>query len=254
MITKNFLAFLLLLFFVKCSNRNPYEKLAGFWVSEEQVHEKPFRTLTIKDSAIELNRYGVENYSFALERKDNYFKALYPFDSWETAILVHVKEDTLLQIFLNGENDTVRYSRMDSLSLFRDLVLCDALPKIILPEADEQGNLVLSEKSLVCNLYIGPLKRGVQRNFPKIAEDSIVLQVYDVLISFTELKEFLQQQQSNVDEAERDEIGVVLYADKDTSMKLLEEIKQAIHRFNYKWMVYRAHINWNKRKFFYKVI
>lgn len=255
MVIKNPYFIFLLLCFVSCSKRNPYEKLHGFWVSREYKANRPFNTLTIRDSVVELNKYSPHNYVLPIEYKDDHFKAIYPFDSWETAFLIHTQGDSLLQIFPHSVNDTIIYTKMDSTSIFRDALLSDVLPRVNLPEANQEtGNIILHKKSLVANIYIGRLKPGVLEDVPTITEDSVVLQVNDVLINLMELNQFLKLQQSQLDESERDRLMVVLYADKDTSEEMLYEVKQAIQLVSPKLTVCKAFIDWDSRKLCYENI
>lgn len=236
-----------------CSGRNPYKKIEGFWVSVDYRKDKPFQTLVIGDSILKQNKFGVYWYSCPLLPESNYFKA--PGPHWETAFLISIKEDTLLQIFERTETiDTLKYVRMDSLQILRDVLFCDALPKINLPEADQTSSIQLARKALVSNLYIGHLKTGIVQDYPEINQDSVVLQINDELIDLSKVSRFLKEVQSNIDESERDSLIIALYTDENTPMEMLFKIRQTIHEFNPKLTVYRAYIDWDERKFYYKAI
>lgn len=241
---------------VGCVRTDELRSLSGFWVSTDYFQGKAFQTLLIRDSVAEMNRYGIEHYSYPLFIEDDAVVARYPFDSWEVAFNLSLRNDTLIQIKKYSETDSivVRYVACDSTKIKRDLLLFDSRLHLHLPEAGIENIKVLPDYSIRSEIYIGKLRKASLADFPLIKEDSLFLQVYDVFIPLNEIGEFLKIQKTNVDETDRERIFVLLYASEEVPDEFLRNVVETIHEYDDKLSVYRAMYDWVETEFRYENI
>ena len=89
-----------------CVQQNKVEELSGFWVSIDYKKEKTFHTFIIKDSLLQIDKYGtswIYNPTYALWPAKDYVEAHYTFDGWYTAFFLFIDNDTLTQVYGYGE-------------------------------------------------------------------------------------------------------------------------------------------------------
>lgn len=246
-----------LFFSTACTKENRVEQLSGFWMSADYEPDKAFNTVTIKDSVLEINRYGTYNHTYALWPTEDYVEAHYPFDGWYTAFVLFVDKDTLTQIYdYKKKNERrIKYIRMDSLSIGRKMLYCDSPLKIDLPNAREKNGWVhIGKRSLVSSLYIGKVKKGNMSEFPGVSTDSIAIQKDDVLIPFSDIETFLKIEQAKLDELDRENFIILLHADKETPEQFTIHIRELVRNYNPKLRVCKAHVNWQGRTILYHEI
>jgi hypothetical protein len=246
-----------LFFATACIEKNKVEELSGFWVSADYEPNKAFNTLTIKDSVLEINRYGTYTPNYALWPNEDCVEAHYPFDGWYTAFVLFVDEDTLTQVhgYKEANERKIKYVRMDSLSIDRKLLYCDSPLKIDLPDAGEKNGWVpIVKKSLVSSLYVGRVKRGNMSEFPGVSIDSVAIQRDDVLIPFSGIETFLKNEQAKLDELDRENLIILLHADKETPEQFTFHIRELVRKYNPKLRVCKAFVNWPDRAILYDEI
>jgi hypothetical protein len=89
--------------------------------------------------------------------------------------------------------------------------------KIDLPDAGAKNEWVQIEKrSLISSLFIGKVKKGNMSEFPGVTTDSVAIQMNDVLIPFSGIETFLKNEQAKLDEPDRENLIILLHADKET--------------------------------------
>ncbi len=248
----------LTLVFIACSEKDNLKSIAGFWVTSDYKNNKQFYTLCITDSVVETNKYGIDNYEYAIMQMEDYFDVHHPFDSWPLAFQLFLKGDTLVQAYPNegGESRKRFYVRTDSIGIKKDLLFCDSPLSIQLPEADHRSNdwLSMERPSLVSNLYIGYLKKGNLQDFPGMEPDSLGILVEDVLINLSDIDLFIIRSMDTVDESEREKIIIALAADKATSRVTIEEIVRTVHLCNPNLIMCRAYFDVTIGKIRYKAL
>lgn len=235
----------------RCSERGKFENVKGHWVSLEYLKDKSFSTFDIIDSVLILNKSSLDYAELAFWPKDDLFEARYPFHEWPVAFQVYLHNDTLFQI---TPSDTIAFVRKDPDQLVKEELFGASLLSIELPGADKIETIELQRKSLIIPLYIGRLKKGHRFDYPLIEEDSVLIQVMDVLIESSEILSFMKVSQSMVDEPDRDKLLICLYADKNTPINFIELIQKEVRDFNNNLVVYRGYVDWRDRSFHYKEI
>jgi hypothetical protein len=255
------IVYVLILLF-SCTERDIQRPIQGFWVSDDYKSGKSFQTLTISRPdtnmygsipfLVETNQYGAYSFIEPLDTIHGQFEAYGPH--WETAFILNLEGDKLVQTFSVGETDErkVKYIRVDSLQIWREAIFSDLLLQIDLPHANESDNLVPRRSYLVSHLFLGPLKDSLKAERPAIARDSTALQIFDVLIESYELERFLRNEQAKQDETNRDSIIVVLNADSKISEGEINEWVGRIKSYNPKLRVWQRCIDLNSRKFRYR--
>jgi len=226
-------------------------------MSADYELDKAFNTMTIKDSVLEINRYGTYNHTYALWPAKDYVEAHYTFDGWYTAFVLFVNNDTLTQVYGYSEPNErkIKYVRMDSLSIDRKLLYNDSPLKIDLPDAGEKNEWVsIENKSLISSLYIGRVKKGNTSEFPGVSTDSFAIQVEDILIPFDGIQTFLKNEQAKLDESDREKFITLLQADKETPEDFIIKIREAVTKYNPKLRVCRPYVKWGARQILFEEI
>ena len=225
-----------------CTDRDPHKPLLGFWVSADYINGKPFQTLTISTAdtnlygaipfLIETNQYGSYPYIDPADTIDGHIEAKGPH--WEIDFILKPEGDTLVQIYSAGEaaERRMKYVRMDSLKAWREAIFCDLQLQIDLPPAKKNDNLTTERKYFVVDLFLGPIRESLREEHLAIPRDSVAFQVYDVLIGADKLEGYLRNEQTKLDEADRDSIIVVLNADSKIPDEQIHEWVERIKSYN----------------------
>src|SRR5688572_11997341 len=218
-----------------CADKDQLKELSGFWVSTDYKRDRAFYSLLIKDSLVETNKYGIDNYIYPLSHNENHVEAHYPFHGWETAFDLFVNTDTLTQIYYYNEANErkIKYVLMDSNLIDRRLLYCDSPLQIDLPDANEKKEpIVIETKSLISSLFIGKLKKGSINEFPDVSADSFAIQRGHILIPFSGIQAFLKNEQPKLDELDRENFITLLHADKGTPEAFIIKIREAVRKYN----------------------
>ncbi len=211
---------------MSCSEKK--EEINGYWISAGYSLDREFTTFYINDSVFIENPFGIYRYErYILHHGDTTHELFYPFDSWPTAGIFYVEKDTLIYI-RESPQDTTNFIRFIPESIGTDLTFSEYPISIALPE--EEGYSVIEEKMLAEDFFIGNLKKGNHSKYPEINPDSILIQVYDKFILFTELTDWINRAKAKVDEFERDKIIISIYADVETPESFLKEIKAKVEQ------------------------
>jgi hypothetical protein len=258
--------FCALIVIVSCADKDPFSKLHGFWVSNDYRNGKPFQTLTITlaDTTtlygewplywIQTNQYGAYPETSPMDTFDGHITVFAPHG--EVYFTLNLERDTLEQVFSSRVTDKtkMKYIRMDSLKIWREAIFSDLQLQVDLPHANDSDNLMPTSKSLIVDLFLGPLKKSLRKEHPAIAQDSILLQHYDVLISSDEIERLLRNEQSKLFEEERDSILVVLNADREIPEEQIREWVKRVKSFNINFKVWRRYIDLDRRQLVYRDI
>lgn len=202
--------------FCGCSKMNSDDQIEGHWHCIKSGGCE-FETIDIQDSTLVSNKYSIGSYSHFLEINQN-FK-------------FYITRDELV---INYDDTLFHYQRSD----LKICLLSDRYRKSVidlsLPEVEFAKPFDVSKSPTTGDLIIGKLRRGIDDTYDKLAiqyQDSIFIQVNDVLINYKDIPGYLLELKSCMD-CPREKIN--LHADKEVPEGVIGTIISLINPYGYR--------------------
>lgn len=249
-ISLTFLTAAILSFNLSCSE-NKNDEINGNWISADYSLDVGFTTLSINDSTLIENPFGIYRWEYFVQYEETFHEVLYPFDSWETMGIIYVKNDTLTLI-KNYNQDTLKYIRLNTEQIGIDLTFSEYPIAISLPKSEGGDYFMFDRRGPYEPIFIGKLKKGNQSKFSEISTDSVLLHVDDIFISFNEITEWIKITRTKLDEFDRSELIISICADTEVPDSFLKTLNAKVKESGLK--AARAYKDSTDHKIYFKML
>lgn len=234
---------------IACSEEKDSD-LTGNWASQGFFSDEKFFTLTITDSTITENEFGLNRMDYLITRDHNGFEIIDAYHYNPTGFTLEKSNDKLIMSYSPDSSETT-FSKIDFKENYSKLLFSDSDLKIELPEIKGADGISIEPKGGWSPLYVG-LPKNAKQEFSGITVSGYQIQFfYNRTLQVKDIPNFLKFEKTKLDEPDRDKLKIILFADKGTPQPLLQDIISIIKKEDPGIKIYSAYLDLNETQLQY---